>query len=181
MVGLFWGATPGCSTYVPLSEGRYLPQFDPAPLSDYRGRAILMRGFENIDDNTTIFMYPRSGPRRYGGPALTSYFWYCFRSAFTRLGVRVFEEGQFMPSNIPVMDVRLVRIDEDSFTVDVSLLGGAGELPIQKRLTVPGPPLTLLHRDELEARAYRMMTSLFWAIVTDPQFHAVAVQNGRTN
>jgi len=180
VLGLLVGSSLGCSTYVPLSESRYLPEFDPAPLPNYRGRTILMRGFENADDNTTIFMYPRSGPRRYGGPALASYFWYCFRAAFARLGVRVLEEAQITPET-PIMDISLVRIQEHEFTADVSILGGQGALPFQKRYTVEGPPLTVLHQTELEARAYQMVTLLFWAIVEDPQFQAVAAPVTRTD
>lgn len=165
--------TTACSTYVAISDGRFMPAFDPAPFAGYRGKAIVMRGFENADDNTTIFMYPRSGPRRYGGPALTSYFWYCFRTSFTRIGVRVLEEGLVMPDT-PVMDVRLVHLDDQQFVVDVTVLGSARELPFQKRYTVPGPPMTAVTRDALEIRAYQMVSGLFLTIVSDPQFQAVA-------
>jgi hypothetical protein len=149
-----------------------MPAFDPGPFAAYRGRSILMRGFENVDENTTIFMYPRSGPRRYGGPALSSYFWYCFQTSFTRIGVRVLEEGMLMPDT-PVMDVRLVHVGDEEFIVDVSVLGEKG-LPFQKRYKVPGPPITAVTRDALEVRAYQMMSALFLTVVSDPQFQAAA-------
>jgi hypothetical protein len=163
----------GCSVYVPISSNRYAPAFDPAPLANYRGRAIVMRGFENVDDDTTIFMYPASGPRRYGGPALTSYFWYCFRTAFERLGVRVFEEGQ-APPGLPVMDLRLTHIGDDGFVADVRLMGPSTQLGLRKRYAIKGPPVAASDAPSLEARAYQMVTSLFWTIVSDPEFQAIA-------
>jgi hypothetical protein len=166
-------APSGCGVNVPIKADRYMPAFDPAPLANYRGRAILMRGFENADDDTTIFMYPASGPRRYGGPALTSYFWYCFRTAFERLGVRVFEEGQTTVS-MPLMDVKLVHIGDDGFVADVRLMGPDLQPGLQKRYSIQGPKVTASDRLTLEIRAYQMMTLLFWAIVADPQFQTIA-------
>jgi len=177
-VMLLAGALSGCSRVITLNAAHYLPQLDAAPLANYRGAALLMRGFENIDDNTTIFYYPRSAARIYGGPALTSYFWYCFRSAFEQIGVRIFEEGR-APADLAVMDVRLVRLDESNFTVDVRLLGPGMQPMLQKRYATNGPPLTSLEIGALEQRAYQMMTSLFVKIVSDPEFQAVAVPSGR--
>jgi hypothetical protein len=166
-------APSGCGVYVTLNSDRYMPAFDPAPLPSYRGRLILMRGFENADNDTTIFMYPASGPRRYGGPALASYFWYCFRSAFERLGMRVLEEGQAM-APVPVLDVRFIHIGDDGFVADVRLLGANPQLALQKRYTIQGPPVTTSDEWALEKRAYQMVTQLFWAMASDPQFQAVA-------
>ena len=175
---LWVGPLAGCSRVIGLSADHYLPQLDPAPLAHYRGAALLMRGFENADENTTIFYYPRSGPRVYGGPALTSYFWYCFRTAFEQLGVRVFEEGR-APANLAVMDVRMVRLDESNYTVDVHLLGAGPQAALHKRYSVDGPPLASLDFQTLEQRAYQMTTSLFLKIVGDPEFQAIAVPSGR--
>jgi hypothetical protein len=178
-LAVFLGTVAGCTTHVPISDSRFAPAFDPAPLSIYRGRAIVMRNFENVDENTTIFSYPRSGPRRYNTQFLTSYFWYCFRNGFYRIGTRVYEDGQTMPG-ISVMDMRLVHIDDDNFTVDVTVLGGQGQPPFQRRYSVPGPPLLVPRKAELEAHAYQMMSSLFLTIVSDPAFQAVSIPAGPT-
>lgn len=164
-----------CGVYVPIKADRYMPAFDPAPLSSYRGRTIMMRGFENVDDDTTIFMYPASGPRRYGGPALTSYFWYCFRTAFERLGVVVLDEGQAMMP-MPVMDTRLVHIGDDGFVADVRVLGTDPQIRLNKRYAIKGPPITESTRLALETRAYQMVTALFLSIVSDPQFQVVVAR-----
>jgi hypothetical protein len=173
LVLLVAAVSTGCGgPVIALNSDRYMPQFDASPLANYRGRALVMRNFENADENTTIFVYPRSGPRRYGGPVLTSYFWYCFRTAFERLGVRVYEEGQ-APANLPMMDVRLLHLDESGYTVSVRVLSAESQSPLQKQYSVPGPPVTQQQAAVLEARAYQMTTTLFWEIVTDPQFQAI--------
>jgi hypothetical protein len=165
--------TSGCGTTVGLSSDRFAPQFDPAPLASYRGKAIVLHNFENVDANTSFYLYPGNG-RRYGGPVLTSYFWYCFKSAFTKLGVNVLDEGQGS-AGLPTLDVKLVQIAEAGFTADVTLGGVMGKAPYQHTYTVSGPPITDMQAPALEARAYRMVSELFLAMVSDPQFQALAV------
>jgi len=163
-----------CGTRIAISSDRYAPQFETASLPGYSGKAIVLRNFANVDENTSFYQYPGKG-RRYGGPVLTSYFWYCFKSAFIKLGVNVFEEGTG-PAGAPVMDVKLVRIDEAGFTADVVVIGATGQPPLQKRYTIAGPPITDRRAPVLEARAYQMVSALFWEIVTDPQFKSVALR-----
>lgn len=167
-------AASGCATTVGLTSDRYSPQLDAASLPGYSGKAIVIRGFENVDDNTTIFLSPGQG-RQYGGPVLTSYFWYCFKAAFTKLGVNVYEEGQG-PAGAPAMEMKLAQINEAGFAVDVTVTGAPGQPPLQKRYAITGPPITDQQTPALEKRAYQMMTALFWAIVSDPQFQSVALR-----
>ena len=163
----------GCGPSIQLSSDRYFPLFDPAPLADYRGRAIVMRSFENVDEQTTFYTYRGSG-QRYGGPVLSSYFWYCFRSAFERLGVEVLEEGGSSAA-VPVMGMRLVRINDASFTADVMLAAPDGRA-LQKRYTVAGPPVASRAAPDLEQRAYQMVSSLFWAVAASPEFRAIVTR-----
>jgi len=179
-LALFLGAVllGGCGgPTVYLNSDHFKPQFDASSLSSYRGKAIALRGFENADNNTTIFMYPRSGPRRYGGPVLASYFWYCFRSGFEHLGLRVFDEMQ-APANTPIVDVKLVRLEENSYTVAVHALGGAGQAPLEKPYTVNAPPVTSEEPADLEAHAYQMTSDLILQIAMDPQFQAILAPAG---
>jgi len=178
-VGLLAGVallalTSGCGTTIGITSDHYLPQFDPAPLASYRGRAIVLRNFENVDNNTSFYKYPGAG-RHYGGPVLTSYFWYCFKAAFTQLGVNVFEEGMGQPG-MPAMDVKLVKIDEAGFTVQVGVMGAPGQPPLSKSYSIAGPPITDPQAPALEQRAYQMMTALFWAVVSDPEFQAAVMR-----
>jgi hypothetical protein len=166
--------TSGCGATIGLTSDRYQPQFDPAPLSYYSGRAILLRTFENVDNNTSFYRYPGNG-RHYGGPVLTSYFWYCFKAAFTKLGVNVFEESLAQPG-LPTMDVKLLRIDEAGYTAQVTVMGAAGQPPMQKTYSVAGPPITDRQPAALEGRAYQMMTGLFWNIVADPTFQGAVLR-----
>jgi hypothetical protein len=167
---LLWSMS-GCGPSVALSSDRYMPQFDPAPLASYHGKVLVLRGFENVDEKTNFYSYPGKG-RYYGGPVLTSYFWYCFKSAFTKLGVNVFEEGQG-PSGAPTMDVKLVRIAEDGFTANVTVAVSSGRPPLMKSYTIAGPTITDFQKSALESRAYQMMTALFWSVASDPQFQAI--------
>jgi hypothetical protein len=164
----------GCGTTIGLTSDRYQPQFDPAPLASYNGRAILLRNFENVDNNTSFYRYPGAG-RHYGGPVLTSYFWYCFKAAFTKLGVNVFDESLAQPG-VPSMEVKLVRIDEAGYTAQVTVMGGPGQPPLQKSYSVAGPPITDRQPAALESRAYQMMTGLFWNIVADPAFQSAVLR-----
>ena len=173
MVAILSGLASGCGPSIALSSDRYFPLFDPAPLADYRGRALVMRSFENVDEQTTFYTYPGPG-HRYGGPVLTSYFWYCFRNAFARLGVQVLDEGQPL-APAPVMGMRLVRINATGFTVDVTLAAPDGRA-LQKRYAITGPPVTSNAPPELERRAYEMVSSLFWAIASSPEFRAIATR-----
>jgi hypothetical protein len=167
------GLASGCGPSIQLSSDRYFPLFDPAPLADYRGRAIVMRSFENVDEQTTFYTYRGSG-HRYGGPVLSSYFWYCFRNAFERLGVQVLEEGG-SPAVAPVMAVRLVRINDASFIADVTLAAPDGRA-LQKRYAIAGPPVVSRARPDLEQRAYEMVSSLFWSIVASPEFRTIVTR-----
>jgi hypothetical protein len=109
---------------------------------------------------------------RYGGPVLTSYFWHCFRTAFERLGVRVFEEGQ-TPYLLPVMELALVHLGDDGFVADVRVDGPGTTLGLRKRYAINGPPLASNETAYLERRAYYMLSQLFWAIMADPQVMAI--------
>jgi hypothetical protein len=165
------GVTSGCGTTIGLTSDRFTPQFDPAPLANYRGKAIVIHNFANADNDTSFFLYPGNG-RRYGGPVLTSYFWYCFKSAFTKLGVNVLEEGQ-SPAGTPALDVTLVHIAEAAFKVNVTVAGVTGQPPLQKTYEVAGPPITDAQPPTLESRAYQMVSALFLAMVSDPLFQAL--------
>jgi hypothetical protein len=164
----------GCGPAIGLTSDRYMPNFDAATLPRYRGQAIVLRSFTNVDENTRFYKYPGDG-REYGGPLLTSYFWYCFKTAFTRLGVNVFEDGTG-PQGAPAMELKLFQISEAGFGADVLLTGAPGQPPLLKRYSIVGPPMTDQGDAALERRAYQMMTALFWKIVADPQFQTVALR-----
>jgi len=162
----------GCGTTIGLSSDRYMPKLDTAPLAKYSGKAIVMHNFENADNDTSFYLYHGQG-RRYGGPVLTSYFWYCFKSTFTKLGVNVLDEAQ-APTGTPALDVRLTHINEAGFTVVATVSGATGQPPLQKEYSISGPPIAdPKDQAALESRAYSMMTALFGAMVSDPQFQAV--------
>ncbi len=167
-------AGPACGPAIGLSSDRYMPDFDAAALPRYRGQTMVLRNFTNADENTRFYKYPGDG-REYGGPLLTSYFWYCFKTAFTRLGVNVFEDGTG-PQDAPAMEVKLFQISEAGFGADVLLTGARGQPPLLKRYVIAGPPIINQGEAALEQRAYRMMTTLFWRIVADPQFQSVALR-----
>lgn len=162
----------GCATTIGLTSDRYTPLFDTAPLTQYNGKSIVLRSFENLDNNTSFFLYRGPG-RQYGGPVLTSYFWYCFKNSFAKLGVNVLDDGQAQPAGTPSVGVKLKRINEDGFTVSVVAAGASGQ-PVEKDYSIVGPAITdPKDTAGLESRAYAMMSALFTNIVSDPQFQSV--------
>jgi hypothetical protein len=163
----------GCHPGIELSSARYQPSFSAPDLSAYRGTAVIMRNFENVDDSTSFFAYRGDVESKYGGPVLTSYFWYCLRAAFEQIGVTVYtEDNAPAGAHAPIMEARLVRINERAYQVGVGLIGGAGNVPLRKTFAAPGPPIVSNDRRWLEARAYHMMDVLFLTIVRDPEFQA---------
>ena len=172
LVALLMAAmTSGCGTTVGLSSDRYTPLFDPAPLAKYNGKTLVLRSFENLDNDTSFYLYRGAG-RRYGGPVLTSYFWYCFKNSFARLGVNVLDDGQ-PAAGAPTVGMRLKHINENGFVVSVIAAGATGQ-PMEKDYSIAGPPIAD-PKDVagLESRAYAMMSALFTNIVSDPQFQSV--------
>jgi hypothetical protein len=168
----------GCAGTVTLAADRYQPTIPALDVAAYKGKAVVLRNFENVDNATTLFAYPGNG-RKYGGPLLTSYFWHCFREAFERMGVTVYEDGNVPAGkSAPVMDVRLVAIHEASYRVGVSLRGPAGNFR-WKPFGITGPAVSSDDARVLERRAYQMMDALFIAIITDPEFRTTFVGPAR--
>ena len=162
----------GCQDLIRLDAARFQPGISTPELAGYKGKAVVMRKFENVDDSTTVVSYRGNG-RRYGGPVLTSYFWNCFREGFERLGVSVYDEaGAPVGVEAPILDVRLVRIDESAYQVTVGLQGGATAAPFRKPFSVAGPRATTSDVAALQARAYDMMNALFVTMARDAEFKA---------
>lgn len=167
-------ASSGCGTTIGISSDRYTPAFDPAPLAKYSGKVIVLRSFENVDNDTSFFLYRGPG-RKYGGPVLTSYFWYCFKNSFAKLGVTVLDDGQAQPMGTPSVGMKLKHINENGFAVSVIVSPASGQ-PVEKDYSIVGPPIAdPKDTAALESRAYAMMSALFTNIVSDPQFQAVVV------
>jgi hypothetical protein len=162
----------GCATTIGLTSDRYTPLFDTASLANYNGKTVVLRSFENLDNDTSFFLYRGAG-RQYGGPVLTSYFWYCFKNSFAKLGVNVLDDGQAQPAGTPSVGVKLKHINENGFTVSVVAAGASGQ-PMEKDYSIVGPVITdPKDTAGLESRAYAMMSALFTNIVSDPQFQSV--------
>jgi hypothetical protein len=166
--------TSGCATTIGITSDRYTPRFDTAPLAKYSGKVIVLRSFENLDNDTSFFLYKGAG-RQYGGPVLTSYFWYCFKNSFAKLGVNVLVDGDAQPAGTPSVGMKLKHINENGFAVSVVAAGASGQ-PMEKDYAIVGPAITdPKDTAGLESRAYAMMSALFANIVSDPQFQSVVV------
>jgi hypothetical protein len=181
LVGVFALAvlgTSGCQDLIRLDSARFQPGISTPELAGYKGKAVVMRKFENVDDSTTQVSYRGNG-RRYGGPVLASYFWNCFREGFERLGVSVYDEAS-APVGVQaaILDVRLVRIDESAYQVTVGLQGGSTAAVFRKPYSVAGPRATTSDSAALRARAYDMMNALFVAMVRDAEFKAAFTGGG---
>jgi hypothetical protein len=165
------GGATGCSrSFIGLSSSSYAPKFQAAEFSDYRGKEVYMPGFANRAENTSVFYYySTDGNRRYGGPLLASYFWYCFKSAFTHIGVKVYDGGA--PASVPKLDVEFPSLTDAEFQFTVSL-EGQGVPPFRKTYKVAAPPPQSDDLSYLAERAYAMNDLAFTTIAWDPEFRA---------
>jgi hypothetical protein len=169
------GGTAGCGrSYVRLDSANYIPKFPPADFADYQNKSVYMPSFANRADNTTIFYYyGADGSRTYGGPVLASYFWYCFKNAFSHIGVRVYDRGA--PQSVPKLEVEFPALSEVEYQFTVNL-DSPGHKPFRKTYKVPAPPPASDDSTYLAERAYTMNDLAFTNIIYDPEFRAAFME-----
>lgn len=165
----------GCGrSFVRLDSASYIPRFPPADFADYQNKSVYMPSFANRADNTTIFYYyGAEGSRSYGGPVLASYFWYCFKNAFTHIGVRVLERGA--PQSVPKLEIEFPALSELEYQFTVTL-DAPGRKPFRKSYKVPAPPPASDDATYLAERAYTMNDLAFTTIIYDPEFRSAFMQ-----
>ena len=95
----------GCGQRIYLSSSEYVSGIHAGDFSAYRGKSLLMPSFTNRAENTSIFYWYGADGRRYGGPLLTSFFWYVFKEDFNHIGVTVFDKGA--PAGSATLEVQL--------------------------------------------------------------------------
>jgi hypothetical protein len=165
------GAT-GCGQRIYLSSSEYVPGIHAGDFSPFRGKSVLMPSFSNRAENTSIFYWYGAEGRRYGGPVLTSFFWYVFKEDFNHIGVNVFDKGA--PAGSPQLDVELVSLTESSFDLAVRLTPVQGQA-LRKNFHIAGPPVTGDDDYALKWRAYHMVDLAFASIIDDAEFRAAFV------
>ncbi len=161
----------GCRAAVKVSLNNYNPVFTDE-YSDYKGEPVYLMNFDNQANDTSIwyyysldkkFSYSSSG-------TIHNYFWYAFRDAFVKAGMRVSNVDN--PNlTAPAMWITLLSITDVSYLVRVTVQK-TGTTLLEEKYTIQEPPLEEKDRNlpALEQRAYRMTNRLIETIMKDPRF-----------
>ena len=168
-------AFTGCNkggTKVFIKQNVYVPSFETANLSAYKGKTIYFSSVKNDAANTSIWDY-YSADSQYAyeaTPALQTYFWDCFVKSFNRIGVRTLV-APWSPGTetAPELQIVLNSVSDQKFVFNVTLLK-PGASTFQKEFTVETPPAGTADVAELEKRGYRLVDDAFMAMVGDPEF-----------
>ncbi len=163
----------GCRTFVELSSDRYVPRLPPT-IYGYEGTQLLMQGFENRANDTSIFYYYSPTSRAsYGGPVLASYLWYSFQKALLRLGIHVYNQPPAAP--VPEMRLGFLSWNDQHFQCEVQLLF-PGQVPFVKQygITSPAPVEDPAY---MEQQAYRQVDQIVSRIFDDPEFAAAFLRS----
>jgi len=168
-------AFTGCNkggTKVFIKQNVYVPSFETANLSAYKGKTIYFSSVKNDAANTSIWDY-YSADSLYvyeATPSLESYFWDCFIKSFNRIGViTLVTPWTAGTETAPELKIVLTSVSDLKFVFGVYLVK-PGESTFQKEYTVETPPAGTTDIAELEKRSYRMADAAFMAMVGDPEF-----------
>jgi hypothetical protein len=160
----------GCSRglYVYVQQDKYTPQLHEN-LNVYKGTAVFLNSFENRAQNTSMFYYysPDFGVTYEGSPSLHSYVWYCFKKAFTSLGMRVYEADP--PADVPEIRLVFTTLTDREFKFEVTVLKDGQEV-FKNTYAIAAPAPEDMRPEALEERAYRMIDAAVSSILFDQKF-----------
>ncbi len=166
-------ATIGCfGIKIPLDH--YAPTMAEG-LEAYKGKPIYLMNFDNQANDTSVWRY-YSPDRKFDyftNNTLHNYFWYAFRDAFLKSGMRVSNVDNPDPK-APAMWVTLLSITDEQYRVRVTVQK-SGVTEFVETYTIQESILEEKDRTPplLEQRAYRMMNRLIDSILKDNNFRKV--------
>ncbi len=157
-----------CSVNVPLDASLYRTGIPAEKFSQYRGKQVYLGSFTNKAENTSIFhYYDRDKDVSYGGPLLTSLFWYCFSSAFLDIGIGVYEHQS--PPGVPQMSFTFFSLDDTGIKFNVTLKKDSFQI-FKKDYSLDMEKQESKDPKILEERAYRFIDLIIAAILEDSDF-----------
>lgn len=166
----------GCGTLnavkVPLSN------YNPVLTGDYsvyKGKHVYLMNFDNQANDTSIWYY-YSLDKKFSystNDTIHNYFWYAFRNAFAKAGMRVSNVDN-PDLTAPAMWVTLLSLTDVTYFVMLTVQK-RGITIFTEKYTIQEPPLAEKDRSlaALEQRAYRMTNRLIETIMNDPRFRKV--------
>ena len=161
-------ALAACKPSVPLSSDDY-----PGSVSNtdqrFKGTQIYLVTPSNNANNTTLLSYRSAdGNHAYGGPALTSYLWYCFEKAFTNMGIMVHDDRPPFP--IPQMDLTFTSWSDQEFVGTVTLATSQNVYKLPLKVQFQPPDYEQATPEDLKAFAYYQIDEIVAHILNDPGF-----------
>jgi hypothetical protein len=169
----------GCSTMtaVKVPLGSYNPSLS-GDYSVYKGKRIYLMNFDNQAKDTSIWYY-YSPDKKVGyssNDTIHNYFWYAFRNAFEKAGMRVSNVDN-PDLTAPAMWITLLSITDVSYSVRVTVQK-TGTTTLEEKYTIQEPPPEEKARNlaALEQRAYGMTHRLIETIMKDPRFRKVLTE-----
>jgi len=146
----------GCSTLtaVKVPPGNYNPVFT-GDYSVYKGKHVYLMNFDNQANDTSIWYY-YSLDKKFSystNDTIHNYFWYAFRNAFAKAGMRVSNVDN-PDLTAPAMWITLLSITDVSNSVRVTVQK-TGTTILAEKYTIQEPPLEEKDRNlaVLEQRA----------------------------
>jgi hypothetical protein len=171
-MGLALFLISGCAgKTIRLAPDNYQPAFSTADFGSYKGKQLYLYSIANHDRNAGAFFYRSGNGRDAYDPApatLEAYLWFCFKKAFERAGITVWEKGA--SARIPIIQVRFDAISDQRFHFEVVLRRDDVRL-FQKVMLVRVKPVASRDPAKLEQGAYRMVDESVTALLKDADFH----------
>ncbi len=162
---------------VPLSASKYKSNIFKSEFSQYEGTQIYLEYIDNKAENTSIFYYySPDGKIQYGDEALTSYFWYCFRSGLEDIGMGVYEDP---PSDeVPSLNLTFFSLTDREFKFTI-VLRKSGFLLLKKQYIVEMEESATMDKIILENKAYQLIDLTLQKILSDEEFQKAFFGNSK--
>jgi hypothetical protein len=171
-IGLAFFLISGCAgKTVRLAPDNYQPAFSTADVVSYKGKQLYLYSIAIHDRNAGAFFYRSENSRDtydLAPVALETYLWSCFKKAFERAGMTVWEKGA--SARVPIIQVRVDVISDRKFHFEAVLRRDDVRL-FQKVMLVRMKPVVSRDPAKLEQGAYRMVDESVTALLKDADFH----------
>ena len=172
VTGLALFLISGCAgKTIRLAPDHYQPEFSTADFGSYKGKQLYLFTIANHDSNAGDFVYRSENGRDAYDPApvtLEAYLWSCFKKAFERAGMTVWEKGA--SARVPIIQVRFNAISDRKFHFEAVLRRDDVRL-FQKVMLIRMEPVASKDAAELEQGAYRMVDESVTALLKDADFN----------
>jgi hypothetical protein len=171
-IGLAFFLISGCAgKTVRLAPDNYQPAFSTADFGSYKGKQLYLYSIAIHDKKAGTFFYRSENSRdtyNLASVALDAYLWSCFKKAFERTGMTVWEKGA--SARVPIIQLRVDAIDDRKFHFEAVLRRNDARL-FQKVILVTMKPVASRDTAKLEQGAYRMVDESITALLKDNDFH----------